>query len=74
MLSPANIKRIENEYSKMLGETVTVQVINETTYIFGTELACLRAYKKFSANKTVECDYSTNLQVWFCSFTPAIYQ
>ena len=74
MITAANIKRTEEEYSEMLGETVTIKFINETTYILGSELACLRAYKKFNDNKTISCGYSSYLETWYCSFTPLIYQ
>lgn len=56
------LQRIINDWSKVTGETVGMEVI----YAFGSELSCLRLEHHF---KKGECEtdtaYSTNLKTWY---------
>lgn len=60
------LQRIINDWSKVAGENVAVEVMEEDIYAFGSELACLRLEHHF---KRGECEtdtaYSVNLKTWY---------
>lgn len=60
------LQRIINDWSKVAGETVTVEVMEEDMYAFGSELACLRLEHYFKKG-VCETDtaYSVNLKTWY---------
>lgn len=41
-----NLKRFESEYSKIAGEQVSLENIGDTIYVFCSELASLRLFRK----------------------------
>lgn len=48
-------------------ETVTVEQRGSAVYVYGSELACLRIFKKYveAGNENIKCDYSTNLNTHY---------
>lgn len=60
------LQRIADQWQKAAGETLSIEVMEEDIYAFGSELACLRLEHHF---KNGECEtdvaYSTNLQTWY---------
>lgn len=60
------LQPIINDWSKVAGETVEMEVMEEDIYVFGSELACLRLKYHF---KKGECEtdtaYSSNLKTWY---------
>lgn len=65
-MTDTQIQKAAEYYSELIKETVTVDVISGTMYVFGSELACLRLnYIYKTANGTVA--YSTNLKTWYFS-------
>ena len=72
ILTPKQIERIEHEYSgkSYAGEKVKAEMIKGYLYIYGSELACLRMFYKFHAEKGRQfadgrVGYSTNLKTWY---------
>ena len=61
--TPERMKRATAEWSGYAGESVTLEVRGDTIYAYGSELACLRLYKRFSGTGRVE--ESKNLKTWF---------
>ena len=60
------LQRIADQWEKTAGENISIEVMEEDIYAFGSELACLRLEHYF--NKGIcETDvaYSTNLQTWY---------
>jgi hypothetical protein len=56
------IKRTEAEYSRIAGEPVEVQQIGSALYVFGSELATLRLFRKMPNKRQ---GYSTNLERFY---------
>ena len=61
------IKRLVDNYSNIAKEAVTVEIIVETIYVFGSELATLKLLKKFNKAKNVNQGYSENLETFYFS-------
>lgn len=60
------LQRIINDWSKVAGETVTVEVMEEDMYAFGSEIACLRLEHHFKRGKCeTDTAYSVNLKTWY---------
>ena len=60
---PAAMARQVNFYQSIAGdEPVTVEQIQSTLYVFGSELATLRIFAKMKDGRT---GYSANLQTFF---------
>lgn len=63
---PAQIDRVQNEWSKLAGEPVTVENIDLDFYAFGSELACLRLLNKFkNSPDEMKVEFSANKKTWF---------
>lgn len=65
------IKRLERDYSKAAGESVSCDQRGDVIYIYGSELACLRlfhTYRNLPKEKQPTLDYSENLKAWFFCF------
>lgn len=60
------LQRITDQWSKVAGETISIEVMEEDIYAFGSELACLRLEHHF---KQGECEtdaaFSVNLKTWY---------
>jgi len=62
------IERTITEWSNIAKETVEVEMVRETLYAYGSEIACLRlAYAFRDSRKDIRCEYSLNLQTWYFS-------
>lgn len=60
------LQRIADQWEKTAGENISIEVMEEDIYAFGSELACLRlehCFKKGICETDVA--YSTNLQTWY---------
>lgn len=69
-LSPAKIEAFTREIASYAGETVMSEVIGDTIYIFGSELATLRLFKKYNnvkRNEKTDCGYSENMGSFYFS-------
>lgn len=57
---------IADQWEKTAGENISIEVMEEDIYAFGSELACLRLEHYFKKG-ICETDvaYSTNLQTWY---------
>jgi hypothetical protein len=65
-LTTNQIARIEHTYSMMAEEPVTADhIIGTTVYLFGSEIATLRIFRK---NTSVHQGYSKSLQKFYVSF------
>lgn len=60
------LQRIADQWEKTAGESISIEVMEEDIYAFGSELACLRLEHHFKKG-ICETDvaYSTNLQIWY---------
>ena len=60
------LQRIADQWEKTAGERISIEVMEEDIYAFGSELACLRLEHHFKKG-ICETDvaYSTNLQTWY---------
>jgi len=59
------LKELEEEYSELAQEFVSVKIIGDTLYIFGSGLACLKILFYLKEYKDVRCDYSISLKSYF---------
>lgn len=70
--------RVTKEWSRYAKEPVRVERVGSAIYGFGSELAVLRLFAKFSANGAVHCKhsrvgFSSNLDSWYFSLeTPLL--
>jgi hypothetical protein len=46
MITENQLKRTQQDYSRMVGEQVIVEEIGGAMYVFGSELATLRLFRK----------------------------
>lgn len=60
------LQRIADQWEKTAGESISIEVMEEDIYAFGSELSCLRLEHHFKKG-ICETDvaYSTNLQTWY---------
>ncbi len=58
----SQIERVTRDYSAIANEPVTVKFINDTMYVFGSELAALRIQNKMTVGRV---EFSKNLSKWF---------
>lgn len=70
----AYIARLSRDWTQYAGEPVKVEKIRGTYYGFGSELACLRIFKKYAtggssavAKGDARCNYSSNMKQWYFS-------
>lgn len=59
------VKRTQVEYSRIAGEPVEVQQIGSAIYVFGSELATLRLFRKMPNKRQ---GYSENLERFYFTF------
>lgn len=60
------LQRIVSQWSKVTQESISIEVMEEDIYAFGSELACLRLEHHFKNGVCeTEVAYSTNLQTWY---------
>lgn len=60
------LQRIADLWKKAAGENISIEVMEEDIYAFGSELACLRLGNYFKRGVCeTEVAYSTNLQTWY---------
>lgn len=60
----SQLERVQRTYSKIAGENVTVEQISGAIYVYGSELATLRLFRKMP---NMRQGYSTNLQKFYFS-------
>jgi len=62
----AQLKRAEKDFQKYAGdEKITIEEINDTIYVYGSELATLRIFKKYHKGNSVVQGYSKNLKTFY---------
>lgn len=60
------LQRIADQWGKTAGESISIEVMEEDIYAFGSELACLRLEHHFKKGICeMDVAYSTNLQTWY---------
>lgn len=59
------IERLTKQMEKFAGECVTVEEITGNYYVFGSELATLRIYRKYKDCKNVNQGYSANRETFY---------
>ena len=60
------LQRITNQWSTVAGETITLEVMEEDIFAFGSELACLRLEHHFKKGSCeTDAAYSVNLKTWY---------
>lgn len=65
-MNAAQINRLANDWSKIAGETVKVEVISGTPYGFCSELGALRLFHKYQiVDGRAKAAWSENLKTWF---------
>jgi len=63
-VTTVQLARIERDYSKIAGEPVGVEQVSNAIYVFGSEIATLRLFRKMPYGRQ---DYSKNLgKFFFC--------
>mgnify|MGYP001636526621 CR=1 FL=1 len=62
--SPETMKRFQNDWAKIAGETMDVEYIKGTMYGYGSELAVLRLYVKYANPSKTRTFFSKNLNTW----------
>lgn len=71
-ISASIIKATAEEYARAGGEAFRYEVIRDTLYIFSSELATLRMFRKynnFSRNNQTDQGYSENLGTFYFAIT-----
>lgn len=65
------LKRLAASYKAITKEDVTCEQINDTMYVYGSELACLRLSYKLDLPKEKQpvVEYSSTYNFWFFSFS-----
>jgi len=64
-VTPARIERIKEEYTRIAGEEIVVEQITSNCYIFASELATLRLFRKMPKGQQ---GYSANMKTFYFSF------
>lgn len=73
--TPIQLARLASSYKAFTKEDVTCEQINNTMYVYGSEIACLRLCYKMALpeSKQPKVEYlgnsSENMGVWFFSFS-----
>lgn len=62
MITKNQLKRTQQDYSRMVGEQVIVEEIGGAMYVFGSELATLRLFRKMPH---IMQGYSENRQTFY---------
>lgn len=68
------LNRLAASYKAITKEDVTCEQLDQTMYVYGSELACLRLSYKMNlpATKRPIVLYSENLETWFFSFSMSV--
>lgn len=67
---PELLKRVQQDWEQIAGETMDVEYIKGTMYGYGSELACLRLEHKYNLNARTStlgkarAFFSKNLNTW----------
>ena len=65
-MTEAQIKRLANDWTKIAGETVEIELIGGTPYGFCSELGALRLFHKYQiVDGRAKAAWSENLNSWF---------
>jgi len=70
VITESMIKRAKNDFAYIAKEAVEVEHIKGTLYVFGSELATLRLFRKYNTakrNEKTRQAYSPNLKTWYFS-------
>lgn len=59
------IKRLVDNYSNIAREAVTVEIISQTVYVFGSEKAIAKITAKYRKNTKSRHGYSDDLKTYF---------
>jgi len=65
---PLNPKNFEREFTKHGGEAVSVEIVGNTVYGFGSELATLRCLKAYRGCDGLRHDYSKPRGEWYFAY------
>ena len=68
MMTTEQLSRVTCDYSRMCGETVQVEQINQTVYIFCSELASLRLFRQCHGMYEARQAYSVGRGTHFFAF------
>jgi hypothetical protein len=61
-----NLIRAKTEFEKHAKETVEVQELGGTLYVYGSELACLRLFYVYRhCGDRAQVGYSFNMKTWY---------
>lgn len=65
------LNRLAASYKGITKEDVICEQLDDTMYVFGSELACLRLSYKMNlpVEKQAKVEYSENMSTWFFSFS-----
>lgn len=65
------LTRLAASYKAIAKGDVTCEQIDNTMYVFGSEVACLRLFYKMNlqAEKQAKVEYRENLSSWFFCFS-----
>ena len=64
-LTENKLLEVTRQMSKYAGEAVTVEQITGAVYVFASELATLRIFKKYCDSKNISQGYSENLKTHY---------
>ena len=70
VITESTLKRAKNDFASIAKEAVKVDHIQGTLYVFGSELATLRLFRKYNTTKRNEKTrqaYSPNFKSWYFS-------
>jgi hypothetical protein len=65
--SQAVLESFAKEVTRFAKEEVTIELINETLYVFGSELAILRIFVKYCKSENARQGYSENMKTFYFS-------
>lgn len=70
-VTPTQVKRFESDCCCFAGEPVTAELVRDTLYAYGSELACrrIRDTYRHTDMSLVSFGYSENLKTWFFGLT-----
>lgn len=66
MITENDLKRTQRDYSRIAGEQVVVEQIRGALYVYGSELATLRLFRKMPH---INQGYSENLKTFYVSIS-----
>ena len=67
-MKESRVETLTKQFSGHAGEPVEVQEIGGSIYVFGTELATLRIFKRYAECNNVSQGYSANRETFFFCF------